>query len=352
MNRQPRDSLLRTRISGLMTAELAWFSPQCRRQQSERRSINVSLWKTATQERERHLEGWRARLVASFNAGAAGRVDTHRPHAGRSLQRGTGVAPHLGQAMGHRQRGRLALARAGVVALAVASGFAALGCAHRMGEQASAGMMSGLRDATTEAIDTPPDRQISRVMAGRAVAGALETLETPEQRARLQALIAAVVDSATRAAVAGVSQALEGATEAAIEGMTTAVGDATRAAVDSAARQLVTQLGPSGEGPLGQSLTRTGAVMSAAVVGGVMSGAGDHLGALAPACDGADPFTCIERRLGSLAQTTGAGFAAGVAKSIRWPLLMFDFLAGAVAGVFVAWLWSLRHHRVRRFQAA
>jgi len=256
--------------------------------------------------------------------------------------------------MGHGQRGRIA--RAGLVAVSVASAFAAVGCAHRMGEQASAGMMSGLRDATSEAIDTPPDRQISRVMAGRAVAGALETLETPEQRARLQALIAAAVDSATRAAVAGVTESLEGATEAAIEGMTTAVGDATRAAVDTAVRQLVVQLGPNGDGPLGQSLARTGSVVSAAVVGGVMggvaTGARDHLGALAPGCEGADPFTCLERRLGSMAQVTGAGFAAGVAKSIRWPLLMFDFLAGALAGVLGAWLWSLRHHRVRRFQAA
>jgi len=41
----------------LTTAELARLSPQCRRQQFERRSIDVSLWKTATgQERERFLD--------------------------------------------------------------------------------------------------------------------------------------------------------------------------------------------------------------------------------------------------------------------------------------------------------
>jgi hypothetical protein len=268
------------------------------------------------------------------------------------LQRGTGVAPDLGAAMGHGQHRRLALAR--VVAVAVAT--AALGCAHRMGERASTGMLSGLRSAADEAVDTPPDRQISRQMAGRAVAGALETLDTPEQRARMQALIAAAVDSATRAAIAGVTQALDGATEAAIEGMTSAVGNATRAAVDAAAGQLVAQLGPSGEGPLGHSLARTGSVVSAAVVdsviGGAVSGTGARLAALGPVCDGADPLTCVERRLGGLAQATGAGFAAGVAKTIRWPLLMLDFLAGAIAGVLGSWLWSLRHHRVRRFQTA
>ena len=69
-------------------------------------------------------------------------------------------------------------------------------------------------------------------------------------------------------------------------------------------------------------------------------------------CDGADPITCVERRLGGLAQATGAGFATGFYNSIRWPLLMFTFLGGAIAGVLGAWLWSLRHHRVRRFQTA
>ena len=104
-------------------------------------------------------------------------------------------------------------------------------------------------------------------------------------------------------------------------------------------------------------MARRGSAVSAAVVdsvmGGVMGGAaGDRFATLRAACDGADPVTCIERRLGGLAQATGAGFAAGFYKSIRWPLLMFTFLGGTIAGVLGAWLWSLRHHRVRRFQTA
>jgi hypothetical protein len=247
--------------------------------------------------------------------------------------------------MGLWQRRWLALA-------AVTAAGMAPGCAHRVGERASSGMVAGIQSAASEAADAPPEQQLSRRMAGRAVAGALETLDTPEQRARLQAIVAAAVDSATRAAISGVTAALDDATDSAIQGMTAAVDRATRAAIDAAAGQLVAQLGRAGDGPLGQSLARTGAGVSAAVVGSVVSGVGDGLVGLTPGCEGAERAGCIERRLGGLAQATGAGFAAGVAKSIRWPVLMLDFAAGALAGVLGAWLWSLRHHRVRRFQTA
>ena len=220
--------------------------------------------------------------------------------------------------MGRRSTRRLAL----IAALACTAG-----CAHRMGEQATSGALRGLKQASAgiaqEAAQTPPEQQVSRMLAQRAMEGAIGALDTPEQRAQLDRIVAA------------------------------AVASATRTAVDSATSQLIAELGPHGEGPLGRSLASTGAQVSTAILQSVVGGVGAELSALAPDCGGADRLTCIQGRLNAMARSTGAEFTAGVKESLRWPVLFLAFVGGTVAGAFGSWLWSRGHNRSRRrFQPA
>jgi hypothetical protein len=224
--------------------------------------------------------------------------------------------------VGRRPTRRLAL----IAALACTAG-----CAHRMGEQASSGALRGLKQASAgiaeEAAQTPPEQQLSRLLAQRAVEGAVDALDTPEQRAQIERIVAG------------------------------AVATATRAAVDSATSQLIGQLGAQGEGPLGRSLASTGAQVSTAIstalVQSVVGGVGAELSALTPDCGGADRLTCIQGRLNAMARSTAAGFTSGVKESIGWQLLFLAFAGGTVAGALGSWLWSRGHSRSRRrFQPA
>jgi hypothetical protein len=220
--------------------------------------------------------------------------------------------------MGRRSARRLAL---------IAALLSAGGCAHRMGERATTGAVQGLRQASSdviqEAVQTPPEQQLSRLIAQRAVEGTIAALDTPEQKARIERIVAAAVDSATRTAV------------------------------DSATSQLIAQLGPRGDGPLGRSLTSTGAQMSTAIVQSVMGGVGAELSALAPDCGGADRLACVQQRLNAMARSTAAGFTSGVKESLGWQVLFLAFVVGTAAGAFGSWVWSRGHNRSRRrFQPA
>ena len=143
-------------------------------------------------------------------------------------------------------------------------------------------------------------------------------LDTPEQRARIDRLVAQ------------------------------AVSVATTAAVETAARQLVAELGPDGRGPLAVSMSRTGERVTSSVTDEV----GGELAALLPECPGPDRLGCLERRLQQTARTTAASFTSGVKETLGWQLLLVAFALGAGGGVTGAWLWSLRHHRRRSLRMA
>jgi hypothetical protein len=198
--------------------------------------------------------------------------------------------------------------RASIVLAALVFGVCSLSaCAHRMGEQAAKGMMSGIQAQKT----ADPDHQVSRVAAGRAVEGALAALDGPEQREQIARVLSE------------------------------AMSEAVHAAVQDATRQLVTELGPDGEGPLAVSLANTGARISAGVVGGARG----ELLALFPACAGPDARACIELELQQIARSTAAGFTKGVRDNLGWPLLIAAFAFGLTGGVLVTWLWSHRPQR-------
>jgi hypothetical protein len=221
-----------------------------------------------------------------------------------------------------RRRDRIRSSARAVALLAAVLG-ASSGCAHRMGRGATSGALAGLREAGAEAVNTPEDQQVSRLLAQRAIEGAMQALDTPEQRARIEQIVAGAVESATRTAA---------------DGMTS---------------QLIEQLGPDGQGPLGRSLANTGHQITAAIVRDVMGGVGNELAALGPECYGVDRATCIQQRLHAMARSTAAGFTAGVKDNLGWQFLLLAFAAGTVAGALGSWLWSRGHSRSRRrFQPA
>jgi hypothetical protein len=198
--------------------------------------------------------------------------------------------------------------------LVVALAGAQSACAHHIGKAAAAGAVQELKRKSAENPEGPP----MRIAAANAVDGAVAELDTPEQRARIQRLIA--------------------------ESVSTAVNTA----MQKATQQVVAQLGPDGQGPLAVSLSRTGERISANAVGSV----GSELAGLVPECTGPDQLGCIERRLQQTARTTAASFTTGIKDSIGWHLLLIAFALGGVVGVIGAWLWSLRYVRRRALRTA
>jgi hypothetical protein len=206
-----------------------------------------------------------------------------------------------------QQRGRSVVGR-GVVLLALVAAVQPA-CAGRMAENATAGAVNELQRQRADA-DQDPTKQLARTAGVRAVEGVMGELDTPEQRAAIQRMIA----------------------EAASIAAATAVEEATR--------HMIAQLGPHGEGPLAATLARTGEHVSGATAAAAIDGMGRELAGLLPECNGPDRLECIERRLQKTARLTAASFTSGVKDSIGWQLLLLMFMLGAAGGVLGAWLWS------------
>src|SRR5438094_544010 len=97
-----------------------------------------------------------------------------------------------------------------------ATGSAGLGCAKRIGEQAAAGAIQTLQAQAAQ----DPSRQPVRIAGERATIGVIDALDSPEQQARIRALVAEMSR------------------------------EAAGAAVDGATRRLFAQMGADGHGPL------------------------------------------------------------------------------------------------------
>jgi hypothetical protein len=199
-------------------------------------------------------------------------------------------------------------------AVAVACACLHPGCAERIGKKAAQGAVSELQRQH----DQNPDRRPIKIAAASAVEGAVEALDTPEQRARIERLLAQAIAAAAQ----------------------TAVREATR--------EMVVSLGPDGQGPLATSLSRTGENLATSAVGGV----GAQLASLVPECAGPDQLDCIERRLQRTARSTAASFTSGVKETLGWQLMLVAFVLGAGGGVLASWLWSLRQYRRRGLREA
>ncbi len=209
-----------------------------------------------------------------------------------------------------------------------------------MGKNAAQGAAQVLSEGQA-ATSEDQSRQISRIMAERAVEGAIAALDAPEQRARLQQ----VTDAAVAQAIATAFRAAGEATRDQVAGpvgreAALFMGKVARTAVDDALRGVVAELGSHGEGPLATSMAGTGKNVSAAVVGSAL----DQLNQLFPGCRGADAVACVNRQIASMSQSAAIGFAAGLRQTIGWALLIFAGLIGLLMGVLSHWLWSQRRH--------
>jgi hypothetical protein len=227
---------------------------------------------------------------------AGGRVELKKKPASSGITRGVAV---------------------GLVGLAALAGVVP-GCAHRIGQKAAEGAVAELQKQQEKAAEEHPDKVPARIAGEAAVKGAVSALDAPDQREAIQRLVAE------------------------------AVSVATTTAVQNAAKMMIAELGPDGQGPLAVSLSRTGERVSASVVGS----AGNQLADLLPECSGPDRMDCINRRLQQTARSTAASFTSGIKDTIGWHLLLIVFVLGAAGGVLGAWLWSLRPLRRRTFRTA
>lgn len=249
------------------------------------------------------------------------------------------AAPSAAAARCRRRVSPAALAVAAALSLSPA-------CAQRLGEKAALGMSNGLKKAAAE---QDPSHRPVQVAAERAVIGAVEALDSPEQRAHLRRVVSEAVSTAvesalrsaterSRTAAAGAGATAGGGANAASSPIALLAAQAAGSAADSAVRRVVAELGTAGDGPLALSLSRTGEQIAASAVGG----ATERLGALLPGCPPGQEQACLEQRLHELARSTGAGLSAGVRKNLGWPFLIAAFAVGALAGVVGAWVVSLR----------
>jgi hypothetical protein len=234
----------------------------------------------------------------------------------------------------------------GVGLIAIASILAGAACARHLAASSAGGASSEIQKKQKEA-EANPEQQVSRVAGERAVKGAVEALDQPEQRAKLKRVIdeavsqavASALATATRRAAApeqeGAGAGKYGPRTPAEELAAQLAGSATENAVRKLAREL------RADGRLGASLTDAGERVSASVV----EGATNKINDLFPGCTGPDAAACREQRLRELTHTAGAGLASGVRDSIGWPILIFVAAVAGVAGAALHRFWSERRGR-------
>jgi hypothetical protein len=101
-------------------------------------------------------------------------------------------------------------------------------------------------------------------------------------------------------------------------------------------RQLQIELGPNGQGPLGQTMA---GVMKEATQAAI-SGATQEL---VPAdCAGLDGRECADRRVRDLSRSAAKGFVDGLGTALQIPLLIAAFGAGVVGALVVFLLMRMR----------
>ena len=219
-----------------------------------------------------------------------------------------------------------------------------LSCGHQIGRNTLSGATSKLQEGQ-EATENDPNKQIARIAAERAIEGAVEALNAPEQRAKINQVVSDAVAKAVASALRTATEVPRGenaglAGERGVSPVALLMAQAARAAIEDAVRGLIRDLGGNGEGPLAESLASTGKNLSASVVGGAV----DKLADTFPGCRGPDALACIDRKIQEMSRSAASGFSSGVRESIGWPLLIVAGLIGLVLGLLGHWLWSLRSH--------
>jgi hypothetical protein len=240
---------------------------------------------------------------------------------------------------------RLAGAKHGTSLAALLLLVGGAGCAHHTGKSAAQGFAASVRESQA---NVPPEQQIARVASTRAVEGALQALDQPPERARLQKLVDAAVAEAVASAlrvaltpgrVPGLEEEASGQRGAAAL-LAAQIG---RAATEDALGRVAFQLG--GEGALRQNIVATGASATDAAVGAALDG-------LFPECRGDDAAAaaCRREHVQALTRATAAGFSAGVRDSLKWPALFLAAIVGLTIGALAHWALTLRRRRPHAFR--
>jgi hypothetical protein len=208
-----------------------------------------------------------------------------------------------------------ATARAASIALAIAlAPQPGCGVAQRTARGAAEAAIGTL---ARKAGDHERFSSLTEGLKRRAAVAAVDELSRPEHLGAIQRIAAAMAGGT----VSGASKAA-----------TPAEAIAERAA-RAFSRQLVAELGPSGEGPLGTSLS----ALTERLTASMARGARGHLTPLFPECSGADASGCLDRTVERMSRAGTAGVAAGVRESLGiWPLVL-AFGGGVISTIALAW---------------
>ncbi len=169
------------------------------------------------------------------------------------------------------------------------------GCAHHVGRQTTSGALAELQ----EQVGAEPGQRPAEAVARRATNGVIDELSEPEQKERMDALMANAADSLRGALTRGLT------------------GD----------------LGTDGDGPLAQSLAATAERSAASAAHGAMT-------TMLAGCDPEDP-TCLDRRVTDLSTRAAVAFVDGVKHSLGLAALAIAFGAGAASVLLLGVLWRL-----------
>jgi len=237
-----------------------------------------------------------------------------------------------------------------------------LGCASapkQVAKGATEGAMEEVKEQNRQRPDGgPPPMQ---ELAGNIVKGTAAELDKPETREQFGRIIETVTRSAMQGALGEFTNSRGGdawrgrsaegfhmGTPSASSGQLVAGplgpigpfgilgGKMAEGFTLGMSRQLQVELGPNGEGPLGQTMA---GVMRQATQAAI-SGATHEL---APAdCAGLDGRECADRRVRDLSRSAAKGFVDGLGSALQIPLLVGAFLAGVVGALVVFLLMRLR----------
>jgi hypothetical protein len=169
------------------------------------------------------------------------------------------------------------------------------GCAHHVGRQSTSGALAEL-----EAQVAPePGQTPAEAVARRATNGVINELSEPEQKERMDAMMAGAADSFHGALTRG----------------------------------LTDDLGANGDGPLAQSFAALAERSAARAAHGAMT-------TMLAGCDPEDP-TCLDRRVTDLSTRAAVAFVDGVKRSLGLTALAIAFGAGAASMLLLSALWRL-----------
>ncbi|HMI85305.1 MAG TPA: hypothetical protein VK550_14510 [Polyangiaceae bacterium] len=251
----------------------------------------------------------------------------------------------------------------GAAAHAIVAGFLGTavlgGCAapKQMAKGATAGALEEVKEQNQARPNGPPPIQD---LAGNIVKGTAAELDKPETRAQLGRIVETTMRSAIGSALGEFThpqwgnqrwgdsmQGFHAGTTAGptppATGPLAAIGPIGALGGRMAegftlgmSRQLQIELGPNGQGPLGQTMAGVMKEATQAAISGATA-------ELVPAdCAGLDSRECADRRVRDLSRSAAKGFVDGLGTALQIPLLAAAFGAGVVGALVVFLLLRLR----------